>query len=179
MNLNISKISYNTITNFPFFSLVLSFTDGQAAILFHLIHHVLQPTSREVRSENNKKVHIRFSVQDAQHSFILVGATAEQLEEKLQIELNKQQSIQPLMLVTGSLSNPTKIIIYFDGIKYNIFTILRGIDVLFAIFNLFNLKYPLKSLVVWVFIQNFFYNLKTKHDRQNAAVKYLIEILQK
>lgn len=139
----------------------------------------MQPTSREVRTENNKKVHIRFSVQDAQKSFILIGATADELEEKLQFQLSRKKAIQPFILITGTLCNPTQIMVYFDNIKYKMFSVLRGIDVLFCCFNLFQLKYPLESIPVWMFIQQYFYKIKTKHDVHNTAVKYLIERLLK
>jgi len=62
--------------------------------------------------------------------------------------------IQPFILVVGTPLQPKEIVVYFDTIKYKVFTMLRAIDVCFKIIHLFNLEYPVESCAVWAIFTN-------------------------
>lgn len=82
--------------------------------------------------------------------------------------------IQPFILIIGTPLQPKEIIVYFDTIKYKVFTVLRAIDVCFKIIHLFNLEYPVESCAVWLFIQKYLYNIKTKFDKSHPNLNQLI-----
>lgn len=76
-----------------------------------------------------------------------------------------QYPIQPFILICGTPYKPKEIIVFFDFIKYKLFSIVSAIDVCFKIFHIFNLEYPVQSSIVWLFIQKYFYMLNTKYDK--------------
>jgi hypothetical protein len=43
----------------------------------------------------------------------------------------------------------------------------------FKIFHVFNVEYPIESNDVWLFIQTFFYNIKTKYDKSNVIIQQI------
>jgi len=87
--------------------------------------------------------------------------------------ISNKGPIQPCVLVIGSLMDLKQIIIYFDIIKYKIFSTIKAYDMCFKIFHVFNVEYPIKSNDVWLFIQTFFYNIKIKYDESNVLIKQI------
>jgi len=65
------------------------------------------------------------------------------------------------------------ILLYFDSIKYKMFSALKAYDMCFKIFHVFNVGYPLESNDVRLFIQTFFYNIKIKYDKSNVLIKQI------
>lgn len=87
--------------------------------------------------------------------------------------MSNKRPIQPCVLVIGSLMDPKQILIYFDNIKYKMFSALKAYDMCFKIFHVFNVEYPIESNDVWLYIQTFFYNIKTKYDKSNVLIKQI------
>ncbi|CAI6345763.1 unnamed protein product [Macrosiphum euphorbiae] len=116
--------------------------NGKNTIIFYLLHAIFIPTSIKVtRDHTGKKNQTKYSIKDSQNSFIVF-----------------KNSLVPTPM------NPQEIIVYFDSIKYKVFSILHAIDVTFKLFHLFNLEYPPQSVLVWLFIQKFFFSINTKFD---------------
>lgn len=82
-----------------------------------------------------------------------MAPSAVELELVIDKLKNQSTSIQPCILIVGSLLYPKQVMVYFDDVKYKIITILKAIDVCFKIFHVFNLEYPLESYNVWLFLQ--------------------------
>jgi len=82
----------------------------------------------------------------------LIAQTAAELEALLNSKKGNGNNIQPCLLIVGTISEPSQIMVYFDNIRYKVFSIVRGIDICFKIFHVFNLEYPIQSLNVWLFI---------------------------
>lgn len=126
-------------------------------IVLYLLHSIFIPTSKKVTHDaNGKKGYIKFSKKNSQNAFILIKPTAVEMDATLQNMSNKGP-IQPRVLVLGSLINPKQILIYFDSIKYKMFSALKAYDMCFKIFHVFNVEYPIESNDVWLFIQTFFF----------------------
>jgi len=107
---------------------------------------------------------------------MIVTSTAVEMESKLE-KLAMKGPIQPCILVVGSLLDPKQIMVFFDNIKYKMFSAVKAIDICFKIFHVFNVEYPIESNDVWLFIQTFFYNIKTKYDKTNYLIKQVINKL--
>lgn len=73
----------------------------------------------------------------------------------------------------GSLFDCKQVIVYFDSIKYKMFSILKAFDICFKIFHVFNVEHPNESIDVWLFLQSFFYNINTKYDKSCAIIKQI------
>lgn len=135
-------------------------------VLFYLLHAVFVPTSKKVtRDHNGKKSQVKHSIKDSQNSFIIFKNSISEVEEFITIRHSEKNSVHPFILIVGTPINPREIIVSFDSIKYDGFTILSAIDVCFKLFHLFNLEYPSESCIVWLFIQKYFYNLNTNFDK--------------
>lgn len=142
--------------------------------MLYLLHSLFIPTSKKVTlDENGKKSTIKFSIRDSQNTFILVAPTAVELELIINKLKSQSNSIQPCILVVGSLLYPKQVLVYFDDVKYKLLTVLKAIDVCFKIFHVFNLEYPLECSNVWLFLQVYFYEISTKYDKSCSLVRQI------
>lgn len=132
--------------------------DGKNAIIIYLLHSIFIPTSKKVtRDHTGQKKQIKYSIKDSQNSFIIFKNSVCEIEEYIKTRLTDKSPIQPFIMVVGTLMQPKEIIVFFDYIKYKVYSILHAIDVTFKLFHLFNLEYPPESVIVWLFIQKFFF----------------------
>lgn len=141
----------------------------------YFLHGMFAPTSKKVtKDDNGKKNLIKFSIKDSQESFMMFGESVEIMESYLE-NLKKQcKPIQPFILVVGTIFNIKEILIYFDSVKYNVHSIIRAIEVCYKIFQLFNLQYPPESLVVWLFIQKYFFNYSSIYDIPHPKLSQIL-----
>lgn len=142
------------------------------------MHSILVPSTKVFNITNGKKICTRFSIRDSQRSFIIDGNTVAGCEEELLKKYETKTQIQPLILISGSILEPKEIVIYFEGIKYRIHSALKAIDICFKIFFVFNLEYPKESLLVWSFIQKYFYNIFTNTDFNSPQINSLISNIE-
>lgn len=117
------------------------------------------------RDESGKKNQIKYSIKDSINSFIIFKNTVAEVEDYTLMLRNGNQPIQPFLIIIGTPINPQEILIFFDCIKYKLFSLKTAVDTCFKIIHLFNLQYPVQSSNVWLFIQKFFYSLTTKYDK--------------
>lgn len=144
----------------------------------YLLHSIFIPTSRKVTiDDNGKKSYTKYSIKDSQNTFIKICETAADMEVLIG-KLGQKGPIQPCILVVGSLIDPKQILVYFDNIKYMIFSSSKAFDICFKIYHVFNIEYPMESMDVWLFIQTFFYNLYTKYDKTSSLLKQVIAELR-
>lgn len=137
------------------------------------------PTSKNSFSDSNgRKCTVKFSIKDSQNSFLMVANTAVELEEMLKLKKNKNNPIQPCLLIVGSVVNPSQILVYFDEIRYTFFSIVKALDICIKIYHVFNIEYPIESLNVWLFLQRFFYNIKLKSDKPSPLINQIISELK-
>lgn len=94
---------------------------------------------------------------------MIVTSTAVEMQSKLQ-KLAMKGPIQPCVLVVGTLLDPKQIMVFFDNIKYKMFSAMKAIDTCFKIYHVFN-------------VEQLFYNIKTKQDKTNYLIKQVINEL--
>ncbi|XP_029346278.1 uncharacterized protein LOC115034241 isoform X2 [Acyrthosiphon pisum] len=136
------------------------------AVMFYLLHTIFVPTSKKItRDDNGKKNLVKYSIKDSQDSFMIFKSSIAEIEEYITKRCNENTPIQPFILICGTPSKPKEIIVFFDCIKFKLFSISSAIDVCFKIVHIFNLEYPPQSSIVWLFIQKYFYVLNTKYDK--------------
>jgi len=137
---------------------------------------VFIPTSKKTTRDEYGKISLKkFSIRDSQNSFVISGKTGAELEELLS---KKNTKIQPCLLIVGEINNPKQIMVYFDGIKYIINTIVKAIEICFNIFYVFNIEYPLESSNFWLFIQTYYFKIKTIYDKPCIQVNQTISQLK-
>ncbi|CAH1733039.1 unnamed protein product, partial [Aphis gossypii] len=108
--------------------------NAKQAVTFYLLHSLLVPTTKKVtRDDKGRKNIIKFSIKDSQNTFVVFCSTVSQAEELISNKYSLNMPIQPFILIIGTPLQPKEIIVYFDTIKYKVFTVLRAIDVCFKI----------------------------------------------
>ncbi|KAF0713362.1 C2H2-type domain-containing protein, partial [Aphis craccivora] len=118
-------------------------------VLFYLLHAIFVPTSKEVTMDHNGKINqVKHSIKDSQNTFMVFKNSVCEIEEYITLRRNEKNPIQPFILIVGSPMQPREIIVFFDCIKYKVFSILNAIDVCFKLIHLFNLEYPTESSIV-------------------------------
>ncbi|KAE9536188.1 hypothetical protein AGLY_007411 [Aphis glycines] len=128
-------------------------TDSKTLIIMYLLHCIFIPISKKsTKDSNGKRGFIKFSRRGSQNSFLVVTLTAVEMELTLK-KMAENGPIQPCLLVVGSLFDPKQILVYFDNIKYKIFSAYKAFDICFKIYHAFNVEYPLESGDVWLFIR--------------------------
>jgi len=145
-----------------------------------LLHALFVPTTKKAYIDSSgKRCLQKCSIKDSQNSLVMVANTVVELEENMKARKQKNIPIQPCMLIVGTIINPSQIIIYFDEIKYKFFSVIKAIDLCFKIYHVFNIEYPIESLNVWLFIQRYFFYIKSKFDKSCPIIQQIISELKK
>lgn len=97
-------------------------------------------------------------------SHIISINNLKQWEDKLKADaLAGKTTIQPRILVVGdSCDDLNEFYIIFNDITYKVESLLRAVDAVIKICFTFKLKYSQKSKYVWVFLQNYVYNIPSQ-----------------
>lgn len=83
-------------------------------------------------------------------------------------------TLQPTMfIVQGCDSSPALFYTTFDGISYQLPSLLRCLDACFKVTQVLNLKYNIECNNLWLFIQRKIYNIKTVYDKMTSSVVVL------
>jgi len=126
------------------------------------LHTIFVPTTRKItRDDNGRKNLIKYSIKDSQDSFMIFKASIAEIEEYIMKRRSENTPIQPIILICGTPNKPEEIIVLFDCLQFELFSISSAIDIYFKMFHTFNLDYPLQSSIVWLFVQKYFYVLNT------------------
>lgn len=80
--------------------------------------------------------------------------------------------------VGDNISTVTYYLIVLDTIIYRTENIIKAIDIAFKMQFVLYIGYPQESHLVWLFIQNYFYDIKLQNDKQATAVTCLIRDLK-
>lgn len=71
----------------------------------------------------------------------------------------------PFVIVEGpNYSNINKVYVSFQNCFYILPTVLKAIDVCFALFQVLILKYPVECEHIWLFLQRAVYGLESDYD---------------
>lgn len=115
----------------------------EKTIIFYLLHAIFIPTSKKVTKDHTgKRNQSKYSIRDSQNSFIIFKNSVCDIEEFINIRHSEKSPKQTFIMIVGTPICPKKIIVYFDYIKYKVYSILHAIDITFKLFHLFNLEYP-------------------------------------
>lgn len=143
-----------------------------------LMHYVLKP-SNKVKLANGK--FWKMSISDSIESFLVEVLDSSYVPKKINLVKEfciwKNLKLQPFIIFVNS-TIPQFCVVY-DGIFYSFNNFLVALDVCFKIFFIFNLEYPKQSYKFWLFIQNFFYKIQTKHDHLTSDIIDAISELSK
>lgn len=163
--------------NFEFMFHLIS--DSEFLITMALLNGLVVPTCRKMHIlEDGKKQLKKYTISDAIVSIFYEFATTQQVTQFLEFNRNKEKKkIQPFLIIMSTLFKVQKIYLFIDSIKYEFDSAIRAFDILFKSYFVFHFKYPDESYAFWHFVQLYLYNIQTKFDTKNSAVKLLIREL--
>ncbi|XP_070073729.1 uncharacterized protein [Drosophila takahashii] len=150
-----------------------------------ILHSVLVPTARRIiKKPNNKKIGVKVTIADSRNSFYIQFATSGELETAIQdqidIQLKNKDCLQPIICGIGpSVLEANEFFVYFADIFYKFESIIAAVEACFKIFYVLNLKYPESCKLVWLFIQEFFFNFPIPGCDMHPSVKSLANDLKK
>lgn len=148
------------------------------------MNSLIIPTSKsyEIDKVTNSKRIIKTSIADARNSFLLLCANTSdlytQIQNKVDSYYEKKQTLQPLICIIGDeYINSKEFFVYYFNTYYKFPNIVKAVDLCFKIFHVFNLKYPIESVLVWTFLQNYIYDIHTEFDVRSSALISLMSDL--
>lgn len=104
------------------------------------------------------------SITDAQSDMIIhlfnINDFIQKKDEQRELAFQEQSTIQPKIFVIGKdVNNLTEFYVTVNELTYKVETLLRAVDLLIKICFTFNLKYSAKSKYVWVFLQEYIFEI--------------------
>lgn len=140
------------------------------------------PAIEEI-SESGIKKNSKTTIADSRNSCIQLVKSENDVKNQIKLLVNayfqSKKQIQPLIFVVGkSYSTATSFYVYFCNVLYQLPTFLKALDVCFKSFFVFNFLYPNDSVLIWNFLQIFFYDITTANDSRNSRLKTRINELK-
>lgn len=152
---------------------------------FKLLAGILVPGTRIYKYDpikKSKKLY-KTSIGDSQNKFIQHCYTINELDnaiEKFGEDCQKTKTtVQPTIFLVGELHQVKYFYVYFNNIKYEAPTFIKCLDICFKCFMVLNFEYPPETRLIWLFIQNYIYDINLKNDPKNAGVCTLISEIKK
>ncbi|KAI8115639.1 hypothetical protein CVS40_12277, partial [Lucilia cuprina] len=146
--------------------------------ILYCLHYLFPPQQKVVTDKAGAKIRKKFTVTASQDSFAIVAETKEELDMKLKLLKLQKCNIQPRLLILGEIANVKEIFVYFDEIKYPMVQIITAVDILFKIFFVFNLEFPIESDLFYNFMQQFFYeiNSEKKYSKVFTVINEILNL---
>lgn len=87
-------------------------------------------------------------------------------------------TVQPLVVVVGTLSEPQQFFVVANENKFIVNTFLESIDLCFKLHMAMNVDYNFEAIHLWEFIQNYIYKIHKDSDKKFKAVLNLASQLK-
>lgn len=147
--------------------------------ILKLLHYVLRPTSKGKHGSSKK--FWKISIGDSIASFVEETRSAADvhniIDRKKAFCIGKDIKLQPFLIYIQEPND--QFCICYDSIFYSFNSLLNAVDILFKIFFVLNIQYPIESIKFWIFIQRFFYNIERSDDKVSSDIIDLINHMKK
>jgi len=91
-------------------------------------------------------------------------------------------TVQPyITFLCIGIENPLKVTgsyVIINKYQFKVETPMKAVDLAFKSFFSLNLNYPKESEHLWEFIQKYFYNITTDHDKQFTSTNIILNDLK-
>lgn len=96
-------------------------------------------------------------------------------EKKAKMYAEMGLGCQPYIIGIGdSYLDLRKFFVIVENTFYSIDTFIKALDTCFKIYTVLNIEYALECEQVWIFIENFFYKLKTSKQKVSPTVSSVL-----
>ena len=147
------------------------------------LHAICKPIKLARGTNNLPTKNKKPSIADSRESFMIhitIGNKREEAIEELKTKMAKKQlKLQPVILVQGiTIEQVDQFFVVYDNVSYKFDSFLKCVDICFKICQIFNFEYPKDSIVVWTFIQQYFYQISLDSDIKHHNITSLINYLE-
>lgn len=85
--------------------------------------------------------------------------------------------LQPFLIVIGQTNDTiTSTYVFVNDVLYPVTNFLKGLSLLFKIFQVLNFEYPEESKQIWYFIEEFFFGFKAANNKTSDCISFLAEL---
>lgn len=126
----------------------------------------------------------KISLEIIRQSFIVHLTSSSQIPSFIKDRTNEclaeERKLQPFVIVVGAnLFALKEFYIFFYDTSFKCKSFLQAIDVCFKLFFVLNIRFPVECELLWLFIQQFIYEIKLKTDLSNAKLLTVCSDLKK
>lgn len=157
------------------------FLELRNIIIVHQLHALLKPSSRKciINESNRKRKFAKTSIEDSRNAFLLWAPTIMELNTKIKLIIDdlyiKKQTLQPIICGIGKcLLHLDDFYVFYGNVFYKLSNLITCVDVAFKIFYVLNLKYPEDCKNVWLFFQQYFYDIEVKSSNKSTILACIL-----
>lgn len=162
----------------------MSILDSRNYIIMQVIHGIIRPTTALLLKQpgTSQKKTWKPTIAASQESFCTISNAAA-AKTKIQERDTKYKEMgmtnQTYIMAIGEDKFAIEyFLVILDGIIYRLDNMVKAIDVAFKMQFVLGIEYARECVLVWLFIQNYFYNINLNTDKKSTSVSCLIrEIL--
>jgi hypothetical protein len=89
------------------------------------------------------------------------------------------QTVQPQIVIIGNLLQIQKVFVSVDNVFYRAESVLKAIDMVFKTYIALDMKYPFACQQVWVYIQQYLYDIHLSTDINLPSVVAFAGLIMK
>ncbi|XP_067614465.1 uncharacterized protein [Eurosta solidaginis] len=140
--------------------------DSKYCIITILLHALLPPQ----RLNKNDKP----TIADAQNDFVTLVGTPNDIQPKVVDIINqfaeRKENCQPRIIAVGTdITCVSEFYIFCDAIKWKCCSYMKCVDIIIKLSYVFNTEYSQRSKLVWAFLAQYFFELKSE-DFSSVAI---------
>lgn len=125
----------------------------------------------------------KITIPDANESFVIHLNTIVDYEKAIhslkEKYFSKGLTAQPFIIVVGlSIYNLEEFYLYFYNTLFKFDSFLQSLDICFKIMHILSLEYPKGCQGPWLFIQEYFYEIKLANDFKLSSIYQVINYLK-
>ncbi|XP_075157406.1 uncharacterized protein LOC142230653 [Haematobia irritans] len=149
--------------------------------LIWCLHGYLYPTAKYVRRDKDgKKTYGKYTIKDSQESSIFLAESFQEVDNHLNFLEKRNENIQPFIFVVGDVNledSEYNYYVYLDHAMLHFADFQRALDTCFKSFFIFNLEFPGASNQFWIFVQEYFYDMKSAHTNKFSKILNILNEL--
>lgn len=121
---------------------------------------VLKPVSKKIVKNRTSKI----TIAESRNALFFFAPTHLELRSAIKNTIDciffKKRTVQPFMCGVGnSLMEIEEYFVYFAWTYYKFDNIIKSLDICFKIYHVLNLEYANDCKLIWLFLQEYFYEM--------------------
>lgn len=126
-----------------------------------------------------KRKFINFTAENSRETFFIWAVNSSELKSKIKGLIDKcytdSATLQPIISGIGEyFLEISEVYMYFADIFYKLNNIVHAMDIAFKTFFSLQLCYPIECQTVWLFIQQYFYEIPIVDKQKNTKLSSIL-----